>query len=394
MPGIKIPLGPQHPALKEPESFKFELDGEKIIGVDVRMGYAHRGIEKGFEDRTYIQGIYLAERICGICSTSHTTPFVQNAEELLKLEIPKRARYIRALVGELERVHSHLLWLGVAGHEVGFDSLFMYTWRDREHVQDVLELISGNRVHYGMNTIGGVRRDLAPDQLGKLQEANALLRQRTEYYIKLVTAEPTFMARIKGVGMLSKQQALDLCAVGPMARASGVKRDVRKDDPYAAYDEIPFDVITADTCDVLGRAWVRVFELLESYKLIAHILKNLPSGDVRIRAPRRIPPGEAISRYEAPRGENIHFMESNGTDKPERVKVRAPTYGNMPATIETLRGGYVADIPIVVAAIDPCFCCADRMVRLVDERKGRNELLSWPQLQHYSRNWLARNRQG
>jgi NADH-quinone oxidoreductase subunit D len=391
MPGIRIPIGPQHPALKEPESFSFELDGERIVGVDVRMGYAHRGIEKGFEDRTYIQGIYLAERICGICSHSHTTPFVQNAEELLKLEVPRRALYIRSLVGELERVHSHLLWLGVAGHEVGFDSLFMYTWRDREHVQDMLEIISGNRVHYGINTIGGVRRDLTAEQIAKLKEMNAIVLQRTEYYIKMCTAEPTFMARISGVGMLPKQTALDLCAVGPMARASGVKRDVRKDDPYAAYGEIPFEVITADTCDVLGRAVVRVFELVQCCKIIGYILNNLPEGDIKIRAARRIPPGESISRYEAPRGENIHFMKSNGTDKPERVKVRAPTYGNMPATIETLKGGYVADIPIVVAAIDPCFCCADRMVRLTD-RKGRDEVWPWPRLQQYSREWMRKNR--
>jgi len=383
MAGIKIPIGPQHPALKEPENFMFELDGEQVIGVDVRMGYAHRGIEKAFEDRTFIQGIYLAERICGICSTSHTTPFVQNAETLLKLEVPKRGLYIRTLVGELERVHSHLLWLGVAGHEVGFDSLFMYTWRDREHVQDMLELISGNRVHYGMNTIGGVRRDIDADQIAKLRVMNKLAKERTDYYIKLCTAEPTFMARIKGVGILSNQDAMDLCAVGPMARASGVKRDVRKDDPYAAYGEIPFDVITADTCDILGRAVVRVFELIQCYKIIDFLLDNLPEGDVKVRAPRRIPPGESISRYEAPRGENIHFMKSNGTDKPDRVKVRAPTYGNMLATLVTLKNCYVADIPIVVAAIDPCFCCADRMVRLVD-RHGRNDLWTWQQLQHYA----------
>jgi NADH-quinone oxidoreductase subunit D len=370
--------------------FTFELDGEKIIGAEVRMGYAHRGIEKGFEDRTFIQGIYLAERICGICSTSHTTPFVLNAEELLKLEVPKRAQYIRALVGELERVHSHLLWLGVAGHEVGFDSLFMYTWRDREIVQDMLELISGNRVHYGINTIGGVRRDIDAGQIAKLKEMNAIVRQRTDYYIKMCTAEPTFMARISGVGLLPTKDAVELCAVGPMARASGVKRDVRKDDPYCCYDEMPFDVITADTCDVLGRAVVRVFELLQCCRIIDFILDSLPPGDVKIRAPRRIPPAEAINRYEAPRGENIHFAKSNGTDKPERIKVRAPTYANIPSTLVTLRNSYVADIPIIVAAIDPCFCCADRMVRLVDARQGRDDTWPWARLQVYAREQKSR----
>ena len=234
-----------------------------------------------------------------------------------------------------------------------------------------------------MNTVGGVRRDIDADQIAKLREMNKVAKERTDYYIRLCTAEPTFMARIKGVGILSHQDALDLCAVGPMARASGVKRDVRKDDPYAAYGEIPFDVITADTCDILGRAVVRVFELIECYKIIGYILDHLPEGDIKIRAPRRIPPGEAIARYEAPRGENIHFMKSNGTDKPDRVKVRAPTYGNMMATLVTLKNCYIADIPIVVAAIDPCFCCADRMVRLFDN-KGRNDLWTWQQLQKYA----------
>jgi NADH-quinone oxidoreductase subunit D len=243
-----------------------------------------------------------------------------------------------------------------------------------------------------MNMVGGVRRDVTPEMAAKLTEMNAVVLSRTDYYIKMCTAEPTFMARISGVGPLSKQDALDLNAVGPMARASGVKRDVRKDDPYAAYGEVPFDVITAESCDILGRAVVRVFELLQSVKIVEYVLKNMPAGDIKVKAPRKIPAGEAIARYEAPRGENIHFMKSNGTEKPDRVKVRAPTYANMPATIVALKGGYVADIPITVAAIDPCFCCADRMVRLVDDRKGRNDLLSWPQLQRYSREWLERNR--
>ena len=161
---FKIPMGPQHPALKEPESFSIALKGEKILGVEIRLGYNHRGIEKACEERSYIQDIYLIERVCGICSHSHSTCFIQAVEEIACLQIPERAKYIRTLIGELERIHSHLLWLGVAGHEIGFDTLLMYTWRDREVVMDLLAELTGNRVNYAINTIGGVRRDVSEQQ--------------------------------------------------------------------------------------------------------------------------------------------------------------------------------------------------------------------------------------
>ncbi len=177
---VKIPIGPQHPALKEPESFLISLHGEKITASSVRLGYNHRGIEKACENQTYIQDLYLIERICGICSHSHSTCFVQAVEEIAGLEIPARARYIRTLISELERIHSHLLWLGVAGHEIGFDTLLMYTWRDREAVMDILALLSGNRVNYSMNTIGGVRRDIKPEQKEKVLKAIDILEERTK----------------------------------------------------------------------------------------------------------------------------------------------------------------------------------------------------------------------
>jgi len=369
---IKIPIGPQHPALKEPISLRMTIEGEIIKDVDVRLGYNHRGIEKLAESKTYIQNIYLMERICGICSHSHTTCYVQGVETLCEIEPPKRALYLRTLVSELERIHSHLLWLGIAAHEAGFDSLFMYTWRDREVVMDILELISGNRVHYAINTIGGVRRDIDDVGKDKIMEGIEFLKKRTQYYTNLGTTEPTFVARIAGVGILPKETAISLCAVGPTLRASGVASDVRKDDPYAIYSQLPFDLCVSDTCDVLGRVVVRVKELVESYKIVEFIIKNLPSGDIKVRAPRRVKEGEVVSRYEAPRGENFHYIKSNGTDKPERIKVRAPTLANYPATIEMLKNGYIADIPLIFAAIDPCICCAERFVELADNKGCKN----------------------
>jgi len=367
---FQIPIGPQHPALKEPISLRMTVEGEVIRDVDIRLGYNHRGLEKLAEEKSWLQNIYLTERICGICSHSHATCYVQGVEKLMELAPPKRGMYIRYLVSELERVHSHLLWLGVAGHEAGFDSFFMYTWRDREVVMDLLEMISGNRVHYAMNTLGGVRRDIDDGQKAKILEGVEVLRKRSEYYFRIGANEPSFVGRLAGVGMLTKQQAESLCAVGPTARASSITRDVRKEDPYAVYDEMDFEVGTADSCDVLGRVVVRVKELMESYKIIEQILHKLPPGEIVVKAPRKAKPGEVVSRYEAPRGENIHYIKANGSEKPERLKVRAPTLANYPATVEMLRNGFIADIPLIFAAIDPCICCAERTVTLVNFRSG------------------------
>jgi membrane-bound hydrogenase subunit alpha len=385
MSQIKIPMGPQHPALHEPESFNLILEGEKIVEAEVKLGYNHRGIEKACESRNFIQDIYLIERVCGICSHSHSTCFVQAVEEIVGVEIPPRAQYIRTIIGELERVHSHLLWLGVAGHEVGFETLFMYAWRDREIVMDILALISGNRVNYGMNTIGGVRRDINPEEAAQILGNLNTLKERTEYYIKVTTNEPTFIGRLAGVGKLPKELAMNMGAVGPLARGSGVARDIRQDDPYGAYAQVGFKIVTDDHADVLGRTIVRVYELLESYRMLSILVENLPEGPIAVKVPRKIPAGEAVSRYEAPRGEDIHYVRANGTEMPERVKVRAPTLANLASIRETLRGGYLADFPIVVAAIDPCFSCTDRSIRIVDGKK--DNLLDWRQLREYSIHW-------
>jgi membrane-bound hydrogenase subunit alpha len=384
---VEVPIGPQHPALKEPESFLLTLAGEKIVETGLRLGYNHRGIEKACEERNYIQDIYLIERVCGICSHSHSTAFVQAVEEIAGLDMPKRGLYIRTLVAELERIHSHLLWLGVAGHEVGFDTLLMYTWRDREVVMDLLASLTGNRVNYAMNTIGGVRRDVTPEQLQDVLKAMDVLEERTRYYITVAQDETTLIKRLSGVGVVLPDDAKRLGAVGPVARASGVDRDVRRDDPYASYAEVSFNVVTSDQNDVYGRTLVRVGELMESYKIVRQLVKNMPDGPVTVKAPRRIPAGEAFSRYEAPRGEDVHYVRANGTDKPERVKVRAPTLANVQAVAHMLKDGYLADMPIVVAAIDPCFSCTDRVIRVEGEGDCAGNSMKWEQLRQFGIDW-------
>ncbi len=387
---FKIPIGPQHPALKEPASFSLALKGEKIMGVDIRLGYNHRGIEKACEERTFLQDVYLVERICGICSHVHSTCFVMSVEEIAGLQVPRRALYIRSIIGELERVHSHLLWLGVAAHEIGFDTLLMYSWRDREIVMDLLALLTGNRVNYGINTIGGVRRDIAPADAKEVLKAMDLLEDRTKYYIEVCTTETTIINRLSKVGMLSHEDAIKLGAVGPTGRASGVDRDIRRDDPYAAYAELKFNVITDDHNDVFGRAVVRLKELIESYKIVRQAINEMPEGPITVKAPRKIAAGEAVSRYEAPRGEAMHYVKANGTDHPERVKVRAPTLANLQSVRTMLKDRYLADMPIVVAAIDPCFSCTDRQIEIEDLDKKRTDVIEWQQLREYSIEWYKK----
>lgn len=387
MQKVTIPIGPQHPALKEPESFLITLAGERIVGSDMRLGYNHRGVEKACESRTYVQALYIIERVCGICSHTHSTCFIQAVEEIAGLAVPPRALAIRTVFAELERIHSHLLWLGVAAHEVGFDTLLMYSWRDRELVMDLLAALSGNRVNYGMNTLGGVRRDLSRDQLSDIVKVVGELEERTKYYIQVASEETTLIKRLSGVGYLSHEDAVKLGAIGPTGRASSVDRDTRRDDPYAYYGKLDFKVVTDDHCDVYGRTLVRLGELMETYRMLRQLAAEMPDGPISVKAPRKVPAGEAVSRYEAPRGEDVHYVRANGTDKPERVKVRAPTLANLQAVSKMLEDNNLADVPIVIAAIDPCFSCTDRSIRISDPAGGDARTLSWKELRSYGIEW-------
>ncbi|OGS50808.1 MAG: NADH dehydrogenase [Euryarchaeota archaeon RBG_16_68_12] len=382
MPEVELLIGPQHPALKEPVNFKVVVDGERIVRLDLDISYNHRGIEKAAETRDFSKSMYLLERICGICSHAHTTVFSKGIETLMNIEPPPRGKWIRTLVAELERIHSHLLWLGVAAHEIGYNTLFMYTWRDRETVQNILEMISGNRVNYGMNAIGGVRRDLSDPMRQRVLEGLRLLAERADYYLEVVPKEETLVVRTRGVGRLATDKAIELGAVGPTARGSNVPFDVRRDDPYLAYGDVPFDVITSTACDVFGRVEVRVKELVQSVRMCIHMVENLPPGEILVKPPRTAPAGEYVSRLEAPRGELLYFLRTRGTDKVDRVSVRTPTLANWPSVVSAIQGHVIADIPVVVAAIDPCLSCTSRMT-FTDVDRGERSSLSWDELVEY-----------
>ncbi len=377
-----IPIGPQHPALKEPGHFEFTVDGEVVTGATVRLGYVHRGIEKGAEDRNWIQNMYLVERVCGICSHVHATALALGVERLAGTSAPPRAQAIRTLVAELERIHSHLLWLGVIAHEGGFDTLFMYSWRDRETVMDLLENLTGNRVNYSANLIGGVKVDVTEETADSIRRGLDYLEERSRHYMNVVTQDETFLARTRNVGTMTKEQAETFGSVGPTARASGAKMDIRVDAPYASYKDFKVNVITDTRGDLVGRFIVRIKELYEAFRLIREILDHMPTGELTVRIPRRVAAGEVISRVEAPRGELFYFLKSNGTDKPERLKIRTPSLCNWASVMQLAIGHKLADMPMMLAGIDPCFSCNDRMVDI--KRKGKDvQILSWDELRRY-----------
>ena len=357
---VKIIVGPQHPALLEPEKFTVTVDGETVTNVEPRIGYVHRGIEKASESRTFLQDVYLVERICGICNSIHACSFVETVEKILKTEVPPRAKYLRTITLELNRLHSHLLTLGHAGLEIGYETLFQYFWRDREPIMDLIELTSGNRVYSSLMTVGGVRRDLKDTDIPKIKSTLSDLRKKLPFYRQVYQDEPSIGLRMKNVGTLKREDALKLSVVGPVARGSGVDIDVRKDEPYEAYGEIPFKEIVYTQGDTWARMNVRMDEVEESINIIEYAIDHMPTGPFRVKAPRVVPAGEAVNRVEAPRGELFYYVKSNGTAMPDRVKVRTPTFANIPAFLKTAIGENIADVPPNLCSLDPCFSCTDR----------------------------------
>jgi Ni,Fe-hydrogenase III large subunit len=355
-----IPIGPYHPALEEPYKINVTCEGEKVQDVDIAIGFNFRGIELLAQRRNYIQDVTLVERVCGICSNVHTMTFCMAAESIAGIKIPARAGYIRVIIAELERLHSHLLWSGVAAELIGFQTMFMEIFALRESVMDVLEAISGNRVNYAMNSIGGVNRDITdPDSI--LTAVRGIQKSLEKLVIPVFTTNATVKARTAGVGTLTREDALIYGTVGPTARASGLELDLRCDQPYAAYGELGVNRVVQTAGDVQARVVVRALEMLESVRLIEKALQTLPSGPIRIedRVPV-IPLGEATARAEAPRGEVFYYIASDGSDIPQRVKVRTPTYANMPSVRAMSRDQQLADMPLIQASIDPCYSCTDR----------------------------------
>jgi NADH-quinone oxidoreductase subunit D len=345
------------------------VDGEIVTDVDVRLSYNHRGIEKIAETLQFDQVPFLVSRICGICSASHPLAYVQAVEELAGITPPERALYVRTIINELERIHSHILWVGLAGHFIGYDTVFMWAWKYREPVLDLLEAITGNRNNYGNVKIGGCREDIPDELKPKIIAELDQIAKKMEMLTKAILDDPVLHARLKGVGVLKKQDAINYCVTGPTARASGIDIDVRRDDPYAAYGMLNWNVITQPEGDVFAKAVVRLLETLESIKIVKEALGKLPKGPVAIEV-KQIPAGEGCGHTEAPRGETFHYVRSDGGNRPVRHKMRAPSYVNVPSFKASCLGGNIADVTITLAAVDPCYSCTERLA-VVNDRTGK-----------------------
>jgi Ni,Fe-hydrogenase III large subunit len=363
-----VPIGPYHPLQEEPEFFKLHVEGEHVTKLDIEIGYNHRAIEKLAESKSWDQVVFLVERICGICSTSHPAASINAQEDLGGIQAPERAQFIRMIICELERIHSHLLWLGLAGHFIGYNTVWMWSWKYREIVCDILEKISGNRQSYAMFKAGGVRRDILNEDIPWIIKYLGKLKPALDLFKGAVMDDPVIHARTKGVGILTKEQAKAYCVVGPTARASGIAIDVRKDDPYFLYNQVEFDEIVLEGGDVFDKAAVRILEMYESVKIIEQSLHKMKPGTIDLNI-KELPPGEGIGRAEAPRGEVYHYCLSDGSNYPARYKVRAPSYTNILSNEVACIGQKVADAALVLAAVDPCYCCTERFI-IIDQNTG------------------------
>ena len=365
-----INVGPFHPLQEEAEFFQLYCEGETVVDMDMRTSYNHRGIEELSSRMTWDQVPFLVERVCGICSASHPWAYIRAVETLAGIQAPPRAEYLRTIVAELERLHSHMLWIGLAGHFLGYNTVWMWAWRYREPVMDILELVTGSRIHYANNRIGGVRRDVPPDLYPEIRKAVDSLKVPLEMITNAVLDDPVLHARLKGVGVLPYDEARRWGVTGPTARASGLPIDARRDHPHGAYDEVEWEVITRTEGDVFAKAVVRCLECFESIKIIEQCLDQIPEGPIAVEVDH-IPRGESVGNYEAPRGETFHYVRSDGGPGPVRHKIRAPSYVNIPSFRASCIGQHIADVTIILASVDPCYSCTERLARLVDAETGR-----------------------
>ncbi|PSU98107.1 NADH-quinone oxidoreductase subunit C [Photobacterium kishitanii] len=381
-----VPVGPLHITSDEPGHFRLFVDGEDIVDADYRMFYVHRGMEKLAETRMgYHEVAQLTDRVCGICGFTHSVGYSNTIENALSVDVPFRAKMIRTVLLEVERLHSHLLNIGLSSHFVGFDSGFMQFFRVREKTMELAELLTGARKTYGMNLIGGVRRDFLKDQRVKGIAMVKEVRQKFSELVDVLLATPNIGSRTEGVGILTKQIARDYSPVGPLIRASGFNRDVRTvhGQSLESYGSVPIGIQVMENGDVFSRVMVRVREVFESLNVIEYGLDHLPPGAILTEGFDYKPNKFALGFTEAPRGENVHWSMTGDNQKLFRWRCRAATYANWPTLRYMLRGNTVADAPLIIGSLDPCYSCTDR-VTIVDTKKQRSKTVPYKAIEQYS----------
>ncbi len=356
-----IPFGPQHPVLPEPIHLDLVVEDEVVLEAVPQIGFVHRGLERLTRTKDYNQFIYVAERICGICAFGHSMGYAETIEKLMGVEIPKRAEYLRVIWHELSRIHSHILWLGLAADAFGHEALFMHCWRLRERVLDLFEKTTGGRVIFSACQVGGVRCDMDSSALGDMRATLGGIKQEYAQICKAFLEDPSVRNRTAGVGVIPTEDALGLSMVGPFARASNVNYDVRMLGNGAYADLSDFQPILSDNCDCYARMEVRAAEVLQSIDIIKELAAKIPYGDIAVPVKGAPADGaEACNVLEQPRGECFYFAKGNGTKYLERMRMRTPTSQNLAGMAVALKGCDIADVNMIVLTIDPCISCTER----------------------------------
>ncbi len=353
-----VPFGPQHPVLPEPIHLDLVMEDEKVVEVIPSIGYVHRGLESLTKKKDFNELVYVIERTCGICSFGHGLGYCMTIEDIMGVEVPRRADYLRTIWFEMSRLHSHLLWLGLLADGFGFEALFMHAWRLREKVLDMFEQSTGGRVIFSVNKVGGVVKDMPDDMIkafvATLNDMEKEIKEMTDVFMN----DFTVRSRLEGVGILKKKDAIRIGAVGPMMRASGIDVDMRYLG-YGAYNDIDFAAVTSNACDSYARCQVRIGEIFQSIDIIRQCAAKIPQTEIAVPV-KGMPNGEAFVRLEQPRGEAFYYSRANGTKFLDRMRVRTPTFANLRPLTRMLEGASYADVPLLVLTIDPCISCTER----------------------------------
>ncbi len=381
---VDVPVGPLHITSDEPGHFRLFVDGETIVDADYKLFYVHRGVEKLAENRLdYDQMAFIAERICGICGFAHAVACIESSENVTGVEVPLRARAIRTICLETERLHSHLLNIGLASEFTGNVTAFLQLFKIREHTMEMAQIMTGGRKTYGMILTGGVRRDIT--DVERVQMIRIMDKVEADFRecLEGIIDSPNFIKRLKGTGILTKKIARDFSPVGPTVRGSGFNRDARYDHPFDWYRKAEFKVPVYADGDVLSRVLVRAVEFHESCSIIRQCLDQMPSGPIMVKKPFVEPYSFCLGYVEAPRGEDVHWTMHGNAQKVHRWRVRASTYNNWPSLRYQFRGNSVADAPLIVGSLDPCYSCSER-VTVVDIKKKKSKILEMNDLKKYA----------
>ena len=357
-----VNMGPQHPSTHGVCRLLLKMDGEVILDLVPYVGYLHRSMEKIAENRTYLQYIPLTDRIDYVSAMFCNHVFCMAVEKLAQIQVPERAEYIRVIMDELNRIASHLVWLGTFALDLGAITPFLYCFREREKILDLLEMVCGQRMTFNYMRFGGVSRDLPPEFVPQAKEFVQYFKPRVDEYEYILTDNPIFLGRTKGVGILDQKTAVDYSVTGPNLRATGLKWDLRKEEPYSVYDRFEFDIPTGTNSDTWDRYMVRIQEMRQANRIVEQALESIPEGEIKTKTPAvfRPPEGEVYARIESTRGEMGFYIVSDGSTKPYRLKIRTASFSNLAVLPEMSRGWKIADIVAIFASLDVIMPDVDR----------------------------------